>query len=198
MVAQWVQGFRNRSAFAVAMVTMRTRTKSRGWQACDATVPAVGSGQVCASAFSGSHWRCTCSRARPRSWDTFFSKVFVFQESLVAAQDFARGGVPGLKDHDVPALDVLVSCCCARTAYWPSSQSCPQAQIDCTFALSGCKTASVACRSRSARRGCTRGLPDPKPVRNFCRLPLPGQQCSGPGDTCIRLELWASWLEGAA
>ncbi|CAJ1377433.1 unnamed protein product [Effrenium voratum] len=27
------------------MAMMRTRTKSRGWQACDATVPAVGSGQ---------------------------------------------------------------------------------------------------------------------------------------------------------
>ncbi|CAJ1342119.1 unnamed protein product [Effrenium voratum] len=80
------------------MAMMRTRTKSRGWQACDATVPAVGSGQVCASAFSGLHWRCSCSRARPGSWDTFFSKVFGFQESLVAAaQDFARG-VPGLKD----------------------------------------------------------------------------------------------------
>ncbi|CAJ1438565.1 unnamed protein product, partial [Effrenium voratum] len=53
---------------------------------------------VCASAFSGLHWRCSCSRARPGSWDTFFSKVFGFQESLVAAaQDFARG-VPGLKD----------------------------------------------------------------------------------------------------
>ena len=40
----------------------------------------------------------------------FFSKVFGFQESLVAAaQDFARG-VPGLKEHEVPPLDVLVSC----------------------------------------------------------------------------------------
>ena len=139
---------------------MRTRTKSRGWQACDATVPAVGSGQVCASAFSGLHWRCSCSRARPGSWDTFFSKVFGFQESLVAAaQDFARG-VPGLKEHDVPPLDVLVSLS-ARTAYWPSSQSCPQAQADYTLALSG-KTAPVACRSRSARRGCARGLLRPE------------------------------------
>ena len=57
----------------------------------------------------------------------------------------------------------------ARTAYWPSSQSCPQAQADCTLALSG-KTAPVACRSRSARRGCARGLLRPEACSH--RLPV--------------------------
>ncbi|CAJ1345943.1 unnamed protein product, partial [Effrenium voratum] len=43
------------------------------------------------------------------------------------------------------------------------------------------KTAPVACRSRSARRGCARG-----------------QQWPGLGDTCIGLERWACWLSGPA
>ena len=39
--------------------------------------------------------RCSCSRARPGSWDTFFSKVFWFQESLVAtAQDLLEEFLP--------------------------------------------------------------------------------------------------------
>ena len=76
----------------------------------------------------------------------------------------------------------------ARTACWPSSQSCPQAQADCTLALSG-KTAPVACRSRSARRGCARGLLRPEACSHL--LPVAG-------DTCIRLERWACWLSGPA
>ncbi|CAJ1407320.1 unnamed protein product [Effrenium voratum] len=61
--------------------------------------------------------------------------------------DFARG-VPGLKDSILAQFSEL-----------------PAAQADCTLALS-VKTAPVACRSRSARRGCARGQQWPGPARS--------------------------------
>ena len=76
----------------------------------------------------------------------------------------------------------------ARTAYWPSFQSCPQAQADFTLALSGGKTAPVACRSRSARRGCARGLLRPEasshllPAAARTTVPRPGTRSSSMKD----------------